>query len=366
MVRGIGRTVRYVRSWRNGTEVEASEAVIDRQGSSIPASFVVPQGEGGPYPGWVVMGGITRMGRRHPQLVRFQRALASSGFAVLVPEVPEWQELRVAPHVTIPTIRAGIATMRDRPEVRQGKIGLVGFSFAAPMVALASTIDDLAADIAGVALFGGYCDLERTLGCSLTGVHEWEGVTHRLNPDPIGRWVLASNYLTDVPGFEHATDVTDALHRLARVAGDTRVRGWHPQHDALKRELRVGIAPERHELYDLFVTPTTDPAPNEDDCVAVARSLADAVRRAEPLLDPGRHLSRVRAPVTLIHGRGDRLVPYTESLRFHECLPDSIESDVTITGLFGHTADRAPESLSSRVRESVLFLQAMRRVLNTI
>ena len=140
----------------------------------------------------------------------------------------------------------------------------------------------------------------------------------------------------------------------------------YPQHDPLKRELRFRIAPERQDLYDLFVTPTTDPAPNEDDCVAVARSLADAVRRAEPLLDPGRHLSRVRAPVTLIHGRGDRLVPYTESLRFHECLPESIESDVTITGLFGHTADSAPGSLSSRVRESVLFLQAMRRVLNTV
>jgi pimeloyl-ACP methyl ester carboxylesterase len=312
------------------------------------------------------MGGITRLGRQHPQLVRFKRSLASCGFAVLVPEVPEWQELQVAPHLTIPTIRAGIAAMRDRPEVSQGKIGLVGFSFGAPMIVLASTFDDLADHIAGVALFGGYCDLDRTLTCSLTGVHEWEGVTHRLSPDPVGRWVLASNYLTGVPGLEDATDVADALHRLARVAGDTRVRGWHPQHDALKRELRLEIAPERRELYDVFSRPSTDAPPSDAECASVARSLADAVRRAEPLLDPVRHLSRVRTPITLIHGRGDRLVPYTESLRFHACLPEAVESDVTITGLFEHSAGLSPSSLSARVRESVVFLQAMRRVLSTV
>ena len=71
----------------------------------------------------------------------------------------------------------------------------------------------------------------------------------------------------------------DALHQLARVAGDIRVRGWHPQHDALKRELRVGIAPERRELYDLFARPTSDPAPDDDACAEVATALADAVRR---------------------------------------------------------------------------------------
>ena len=358
--------MRYVRGWKNGTDVDVSEVMIDRQGSPIPATFVVPEGDGGPYPGWVVMGGITRMGRRHPQLVRFQRALASSGFAVLVPEVPEWQELRIAPHVTIPTIRAGIAALRERPEVKPGKVGLVGFSFGAPMIVLASMMEDLAAEIGGVALFGGYCDLDRTLTCSLTGVHEWQGVTHRLDPDPVGRWVLASNYLTDAPGFEDAADVADALHQLARVAGDLRVRGWHPQHDALKRDLRAGVAPERRELYDLFARPTTDPAPDDGACAAVAESLAEAVRRAEPLLDPGRHLSKVQTPVTLIHGRDDRLVPYTESLRFHECLPDSVASDVTITGLFAHTAGLAPDSLSSRVRESLVFFQALRRVLTTV
>ena len=34
----------------NGTDVDVPEVVIDRQGSKIPATFVVPDGDGGPYP----------------------------------------------------------------------------------------------------------------------------------------------------------------------------------------------------------------------------------------------------------------------------------------------------------------------------
>jgi hypothetical protein len=117
MVTGIGRTVRYVRSWLGESDVEVTEVPIDRDGVSIPASFVVPKGDGGPYPGWVVMGGITRLGRQHPQLVRFKRSLASCGFAVLVPEVPEWQELQVAPHLShsVPIRRRRAWSLVDAP-----------------------------------------------------------------------------------------------------------------------------------------------------------------------------------------------------------------------------------------------------------
>ena len=248
-----------------------------------------------------------------------------------------------------------------------GKVGLIGFSFGAPQAAIASGCDQVSDRIAGVVCFGGYCDLERTLRCQMTGLHEWGDVTHRLDPDPYGRWVIASNYLTAVPGYEDAGDVAAALRRLALASTELRVAAWDPSHDALKRELREGLPAGRRALFDLFA-PTTDVAGKigGEESEAMAIDLAGACRRSQPLLDPNLEFGRMPAPIHLFHGRGDRLVPYTESLRFRQRLPEELDADVTITGLFAHSADHRPAALSERIGESYAFLNALRKALDRV
>ena len=360
------RTVRYARSWKHGSAVAHLEIEIKREGVRLPATLVAPVHARGALPGWILLGGVTRMGRFHPQLSRFADALTASGAVVIVPEVPEWRDLRLAPGVTLPTVRGAVRALDARPEVRHGRYGLAGVSFGAPQAAIATTDRELADRIAGVVLFGGYCDLERTLHCQLTGVHEWRGVSHRLDPDPYGRWVLASNYLTEVPGYEDANDVAESLRRLALASTERRVPAWDPRLDSLRDELRDRVARGRRGLYDLFANVAPAPACEAERCEAMARDLARACRRAEPLLDPAPALGRIRVPVRLFHGRGDRLVPFTESLRFHEGLAKGVPADVTVTGLFAHSADHRLPSLAARVRESVIFFRAFQRALAAV
>ena len=314
MLKGTLRTVRYARSWKAGADVELIETEMQRSGETMGATLVLPSRRRGPLPAWIALGGVSRMGRFHPQLVRFASALASSGAAVLVPAIPEWRNLRLAPGITAPTIRGGIDLLRQRPEVAASKVGLIGFSFGAPQAAIASARPELTDDIAGVVLFGGYLDLERTLCCLLTGEHEWQGVDYSLSPDPYGRWVVASNHLTDIPGCEDATDVAEALRRLAAVGSEQRISAWEPHHDCMIEELRGDLAKRHRPLYDFFASPTTVARPPRDDCEEMAKRLAEACRRADPLLDPADELRRVTVPTRLIHGRGDRLIPFTESL----------------------------------------------------
>ena len=359
--------MRYARSWKHGSETAASELVLQRDGQRVPATLVLPGGYGrSRLPAWIVLGGITSMGRFHPQLVRFSGALASSGAAVLIPEVPEWRDLRLAPAVTLPTVRAAVEALRTRPEVLPGKRGLIGFSFGAPQAAIAATCDGLSDDIAGVVSFGGYCDLERTLRCQLTGRHEWDGVDHELSPDPYGRWCVASNYLTEVPGHESAVDVALALRQLALASTELRLAAWLPEHDALKRTLRAGIAAARRPLFDLFAHPSEAPPPDRAQAEELSLALAGACRRVDPLLDPADSLSRVCKPMRLVHGRGDRLVPFTESLRLQRSLPAHVRSHVTVTGMFAHSADAAPPSMRARLWEGALLFEALRGVINTV
>lgn len=366
-MRGLRKTLRYAHSWKSGSGAAVVALEIQRDGRGIPATLALPAGAcRSPLPGWIVLGGVTSMGRFHPQLVRFAGALASSGAAVIVPEVPEWRDLRLAPGVTKPTVRAAVEALRSRPEVLPGRRGLIGFSFGAPQAAIAATSDELSDDIAGVVLFGGYCDLERTLRCQLTGCHEWDGVDHVLSPDPYGRWCVASNYLTRVPGCEEAADVAAALRLLALASTRERVSAWLPQHDTLKVQLRHGIAQRRRRLFDLLAPPCREDRGDREEADALAVALARACRRTEPLLDPLESLGRVRKPVRLIHGRGDRLVPFTESLRFQRRLPPSVRSHVTVTGLFAHSADVAPASPLARLWEGMVFFEALRGLINTV
>lgn len=306
------------------------------------------------------------MGRHHPQLTRFAEALASSGAVVIVPEVPEWQRLELAPLVVAPTIRGCVDFLRGRRDVDSDRFGLIGFSFGAPQVAIAAAREDLRDHLSGIVLFGGYCDLERTLTCQLTGDHEWSGVDYQVRPDPFGRWVVGSNYLTRVPGCEDAGDVAAALHRLADASSGNRIAAWDPRLDPLIAELRATLPEKRRPLFDMFAHASSETPREPEEQRSMAVRLAGACRLAEPLLDPAAGLARVRLPTRLIHGRGDRLVPFTEGFRLLNGLPEASRRGLTVTGLFNHSADSAPAGIVDRTLEKLKMLKAIRGLVNTV
>ncbi len=361
------RTVRYSRSWKRGSaSVESSKVAIHRNGTEIPATFVRPTRVSGPLPCWIAIGGVSLKGRFHPQLVRFTEALASTGAAVLVPSLPEWRRLSVCPRVTLPTMRASVDYLNARPDVLPGSYGVIGFSFGAVGAVLAASHEEIAEHIGGAVVFGGYCSLERTLVCMLTGEHQWGDDQHRLHPDPYGRWVVASNYLTRVPGYEDATDVAQAMTRLATEASGQRISAWEPHHDPMIRELRDSIAPKRRQLFDVLATPTTDPRPGSEECADFARALAAACRAEEPELDPFGRLHRVRVPTQVIHGRGDRLVPFTEGMRLMEEVPAAFRRGVTVTRMINHSKDNVPAHPVDHFCEAALLVRALHKLVNTV
>jgi len=331
------RTMRYTRAWLTGPEAYVEhEIVLDRDGTPVPATVVHPSGRGKSFPAWVVMHGITRPGRAHEQLVRFTRALASCGLAVIVPEVPEWRELRLAPHLSEPTIKAAICGLRATGVAHDDPIGVLGFSFGAPHAIAAAGSPALRGEIAGAVGFGGYGTLESTFSFMMTGVHSWNGQEYFLKPDPYGRWIVAANYLTSVPGHEDAADVADALSRLAMHAGDAGAPSWDPSFDSKIRELRMTVDESRRGVFDLFARPSDAPS-DPLQAQQVAEQLSAAARQRDPLVDPTIALASVDRPVHILHGRRDHLIPFTESHRLSSALASTRPSR-TVTRLFGHSA----------------------------
>jgi dienelactone hydrolase len=362
-------TLRFLSQYmRPGAGATADTELLYARGAErLPATLYRPARATRPLPGWVVLHGLTRSGRSHASLIRFARAVASAGNVVLVPEIPEWRNLRVAPELAIDTIRDAVAALQQRADVRHEHVGLFGFSFGATQALVAATEPDVADMLAGVAAWGGYCDLRRTFRFGLTGLHDIDGTTYQARPDPYGAWVMAGNYLPLVPGHRDAEPVARALHALASEAGEHGAYAWDPIYDASKRRLRAGLHPRHHELFDMIAPLTTDPRADDDRVLDLAGMLADTALAREPLLDPHPHMPRVRTPVLLAHGRDDRLIPFSESIRLSRELPPAGLKRLTITALFQHSGGTqsglGPVGLA---REGARFMMLLRAVLGLV
>ncbi len=331
------RVARFLRGYLRDPAPDVScEELRARVGGREAPALLFREKDARPRPGWVMLHGITVPGMRHPALLRFARAFAGSGAAVLVPEVEAWKRLRIDPRQADLAIAGGAALLAERPEVLPGGVGVVGFSFGATQALVAAADPEFAGSIRSVVAFGGYCDLRRTIGFMLTGEHEWRGERRRLDPDPYGRWIVAANYLTAVPEYSGMDAVAEAARELAAKAGERGLYAGDPLYDPLKARLRTRLDAGAKEVWDL-IAPPTGTRPDPEAASALADALVDAALRVHPSLDPRSELPGLHGRPVLVHGRGDRLIPFTETLRLASLLPESTEAVVRVTRLFSHS-----------------------------
>jgi pimeloyl-ACP methyl ester carboxylesterase len=362
-------TLRFLRRYlRPDAAATTAEEVVYARGSDLlPGTVYRPAGTRRSLPAWTVLHGLTRTGREHPSLVRFARAVASAGNVVFVPEIPEWRALRVNAGVTVPTIAAAVQALQARDDVRHEHVGLFGFSFGATQGLVAAAQPGTARLLSGMAAWGGYCDLHRLFRFGLTGLHEIDGVTYRTRPDPYGAWIIAGNYLARVPGFEGAGGVADAVMTLAMEAGDRGLYAWDPAFDESKRRLRAALPQDRREIFDLLAPPTTAPRRDDARLLELSDALAATVLRLDPLMQARDHLPAVGVPVVFAHGRDDRLIPFSETMRLARATPPERVRSVTITSLFQHSGGTSSRlGAVGMVREGARFLLLLRRVLRLV
>ena len=361
------RTARFLRAYLRGGAgpFREQELTVEIGGEPREATLYLPNRRG-PAPGWVVLHGLTVPGRHHKAMTRFVRSLAATGAAVLVPDVPAWRELRLDVDAARTTLADGAHWLAQRPEVRPGGVGTVGFSFGATQALMAAADPSVQRDVKAVVGFGGYCDLQRMLRCLFTGEHEWQGERYTLDPDPYGRWIIVGNYLRLIDGYEEMEAVARGALALAVEAGRLGAWAWEADYDPMKAEIRRGLSPAEQAVWDVIAPPAGQPPRDPQLAQALADAFCAAALEKDPGLDPRPHLPRVRGRVVLSHGRTDRLIPFTETLRLRTLLPPAADTSVTITGLFAHSTHAGWIHPLDRAREAGLFIRLLNQALAAV
>jgi pimeloyl-ACP methyl ester carboxylesterase len=161
--------------------------------------------------------------------------------------------------------------------------------------------------------------------------------------------------------------VAAGLLELARIAGERRVPAWHAGYDLEKDRIGAGLAPDQRALFRQFAPPSTsDPLPPTPDVLAWPERLAEVGRRQDPLVDPIAGLGPLGNPAHVLHGREDRLIPWSEGLRLAEALEGRGEVHTTVTGLFAHADEHALRRTAGAAVEGTRFLRALGRVLGEV
>lgn len=358
--------VKYLRQYFKPADsaVDVAFASYERDGARHRAAVYRPANARGRLPAWVVLHGLTYRGLQHPSLVRFASSLAASGHVVFIPEIMEWTQLHVAPSLTPPTIAASADALSMRDDVDPARIGVFAFSFGAAQALIAASDEKLAQRVRAVVAWGAFSETARLTRFGFTGEHEIDGVQEQLVPDPYGRWILGANYLTSIPGYEDMTDAATALMQLARDAGKSGIFAGDPIHRKRNAELAAPLDARQRKVFELFA-PTGEH--DLDAARDIASRIAEIVVEKDPLMDPSRYLAGVRIPTILAHGRDDRLIPYTESIRLARGLPPAMLRGCSITSLFSHSggteAGLGPIGLA---REGRRFAAVLNRILTTL
>jgi acetyl esterase/lipase len=366
----LSRTAAFLREFlrpRPG-RVVVEETTYRRDGETLPATLYRPRSARRPLPGWVTLHGLTYQGREHESLQRLARSIAASGAVVLVPDLPEWRALRVAPERTVRTIRSAVLALDSLGHTEPGRVGVMGFSFGATQALIAATDPELEGHLAGVVAWGGYADIGSATRFAFLGEHDLDGRAYRAEPDPYGRWILAGNYLGLLDEFAAAPALPASLLGLALEAGRRRVMSWDPALDPAKAAARQHLGGREREIFDL-IAPATGVAlttPERHRLAALVDRMLVAALEAEPLLDPGPFLGRVPVRVFLAHGRGDRLIPWTEMVRLARALPPHQLRSTGITALFAHSTGERRVLSPRTALEAVRFGVLMRRMVRFI
>lgn len=258
----------------------------------------------------VLTAGVHAEGIDEPRLVKLAGDLAATGIGVVTPELPDLLQYRITPRLP-DLIEDAAAWTAGQPGIApDGRVGLVGISFAGGLSIVAAGRPAVAPRVAFTVSFGGHGDLARVLRYLCTGVqadgtsrppHDYGVVIILLNAadrllPPEDVEPLRHGILT----FLRASHIDMVDHTRARLVFDEAIA------------LEAGLAPAAARLLHLV---------NTRDVAALGPILLPHVEgfAADPALSPERSPAP-RSPVFLLHGADDNVIPAIESARLAENL----------------------------------------------
>ena len=297
----------------------------------VRAQFYLPDKAIG-YP-VLVIPGIHSAGIEEGRLTALSAQLAATGLPVMTMALPDLQAYRITPKAT-DTIEDAVRWLSDRRDLaREGKIGVVGISFAGGLAICAAGRDSIKDRLAYVLSFGGHADLPRVMHFLATGEETPVPGVKIHPPHDYGVAVILYGLVDrGVVPSDQVVALREGISIFLLASQQTvltpdQARATFARARAFEQKL-----PEPSRTYLHYV--------NDRDIRKLGPILVPYLNQLsadDPALSADRAPAIPKAPVYLLHGIDDTVIPAVESALLAKYLRDEgADVHLLLSGLITH------------------------------
>jgi hypothetical protein len=322
-----GRTETFANAMAQPVTALPRHTVPTRQGA-VPAQWYRPEGR--VRRAALLVPGVHSMGIAEPRLTALAQDLAGSGVAVMTMALPDLMGYQITAR-SADVIEDAVAWMAARPDLAPGgRVGMVGISFAGGLSIVAAGRPSIRDKVAYVVSFGGHGDLSRVLKYLATGeAVQAPGIaTHP--PHDYGVAVILYAGADRVVPPEQVAALRDAIGTFLLASQLTLVNMERANATFQKaRDMAKGL-PEPSATLMTYV--------NDRNVKALGPMLAPHLElEADPAASPEKAPVPPAAPVFLLHGDEDVVIPTAESVVLANYLRSKgVEVHVLISQIITH------------------------------
>lgn len=308
--------------------IEEMPTEVPTPSGPIRARLYIPKDR--PHaPGIVLVHGVHHLGIEEPRMVAFARALSSSGLRVLTPELLSLADYQVD-RSSIDLI--GYSARALSAQLGQ-KVGVLGLSFSGGLSLLAAADPRFEPYIRFVVSVGAHDDLERVSQFLITNMIERpDGTILHITAHEYGSLILIYSHIGDFFPPADGPTAHEALRLLL----------WEKVDESRKCAER--LSPRSRQKMELLYSHQVDALASE-----IRESIARHRAEMAPV-SPHGNLGALQAPVLLLHGAGDNVIPSSELLWLQRDVPSAALKSALISPAISHVELGGEPSLSDQWR----------------
>ena len=284
----------------------------------------------------LLVSGLHPAGIDEPRLMALARELAKTNVTVVIPEIPELRQFDITPALTDRIEEAAVWLATESGMAPTGRIGLMGVSFSGGLSLVAAGRPSLRNHVSYVLSFGGHDDLPRVLRYLCTGIEAAPGgataapyTTAPRSPHDYGVAIILLGIADRLVPPDQAAALRAGVRRFLWASALDQVDKPQAEREFAALRVLARDLPEPSRTLLEYV--------NNRDVARLGPRLLPyiAFYGDAPALSASRS-PKPSAPVFLLHGRDDNVIPAVESKYLAARLRGQTSVRLLVTDLISH------------------------------